>query len=179
MSEKWLQSQYIHQGEFFSLRSGQVALEDGKTAQREIIEHNGGAAVVPVLSDYSVVLVRQFRISIGQEILEIPGGRLLPGESPETRAKYELEEEVGYRAGRLIPLVTFYPSPGYTNEKVHIYLGLDLQKTQQNLDPGEKIEIVILSLAEIKNMLVRGEFIDGNMIIAMHKFLDYFKLHTD
>lgn len=173
MIETWLQNKEIYRGRIVSIRLGEVRLEDGRTAQREIIEHPGGAAIVPVLNDNSIIMVRQFRISIGKEILELPGGRLESGESPEHRACCELEEEIGYRAESIVPLAQFYSSPGFTNERVYIFLAFGLRKTAQNPEWDENVQLVTYSLKEAREMLLNGEFEDANAIIGLHGLFAY------
>lgn len=173
MREAWIRSKCTYEGQVVSLRVGEVRLENGRIAQREVVEHTGGSAVVPVLNDNSVIMVRQFRISIGKEILELPGGRLEPDESPEYRARCELEEEVGYRAGLMIPVACFYSSVGFTNERIHIFLGFQLQKTKQNLERDENVQLVIMPLEEVQKKLLNDEFEDANAIIGLHGLFTY------
>jgi ADP-ribose pyrophosphatase len=170
MKESWIQNHSVYEGRIFSVRNGQVRLEDGTEAYREVVVHGGGVGVVPVLDD-RVILVRQFRIAAGKVVVEIPAGRLEPGESPEHRARVELEEEIGYRAGRLERVASCYCSPGFTNEIDHIYLGLDLEKTRQQLEHDERIELVEYSLAEVERMLYRLEFDDAKTIIGLRELL--------
>ena len=98
--EKWTEREEKYKGKIFSLLSGKVQLDNGELVTRDIVHHNGGVAIVPVLDD-SVILISQFRISIEREILELPAGRLEEDETPEACARRELEEEIGYRAGKM------------------------------------------------------------------------------
>ena len=107
--ETWLNPKMVFEGKIFSVKVGEVRLDDGSLARREIVLHRGGVGIVPILND-EVLLVRQFRIAIGRPILEIPAGRLEEGEEPEHRAKVELEEEIGYRPGRLVYVASCYLS---------------------------------------------------------------------
>jgi ADP-ribose pyrophosphatase len=100
--ETWIDNQIVYKGKIVSLRTGTVRLDNGDTAKREVVEHQGGVAIIPVL-DGSVLLVRQFRIAVGRELAELPAGKLEPGETPEVCAGRELQEEISYRPGRLIP----------------------------------------------------------------------------
>src|SRR5689334_1273570 len=117
MMEKWIQQQEIYKGKIFSLWGGQAALDNGKIVVREYIRHPGGVGIVPVV-DGHVILIRQFRISIEREIIELPAGRLEPNEEPMSCAARELEEEIRYRANRLIPIASYYSSVGFTNERM-------------------------------------------------------------
>lgn len=170
MKETWLNHRIAYEGRIFSVRNGQARLEDGTEAYREIVVHGGGVGVVPVFDD-RVILVRQFRIAAGKTVVEIPAGRLEPGESPEHRARVEIEEEIGYRAGRLEHVASCYCSPGFTNEIDHIYLGFDLEKTRQQLEHDERIQLVEVTLAEVERMLDRLEFDDAKTIIGLRELL--------
>ena len=175
MKESWIVSNYLYRGPVVSLRVGEVRLEDGRTSSREVIEHSGGAAVVPVLEDKAVIMVRQFRIAIGKEILELPGGRLEPEEAPEFCAHRELEEETGYQATSLVRAACFYSSPGFTDEKIYIYLGFGLRKVAQNLEWDENVRLVALPLGEVWRRLINDEFEDANAIIGLNRLFTYLK----
>jgi ADP-ribose pyrophosphatase len=107
--EKWIRSEEIYKGDILSLQVGDVKLENGEVFRREVIRHNGGVAIVPVINN-SIFLIRQFRIAIERDILELPAGKLEIGESPEACAHRELGEEIGYRAGKMIFATSFYTS---------------------------------------------------------------------
>lgn len=173
MIESWIQSECKYKGKVFSVRVGEVSIEGGGGATREIVEHSGGAAAVPVLDDRSVILVRQFRIAIGKETLELPGGRLEPNDSPEQRALRELEEETGYQATSVVPAACFYSSPGFTDERIHIFLAFGLKKVGQNLETGEHLRLVIMPLEDIRQKLSNNEFEDANAIIGLSRLLAY------
>jgi ADP-ribose pyrophosphatase len=179
MKESWINSNYVYKGRVVSLRVGEVRLEDGRTSTREIIEHSGGAAVVPVLDNKSVIMVRQFRVSIGKEILELPGGRLEPDELPELCARRELEEETGYQATSLVRAACFYSSPGFTDERIYIYLGFGLKKIVQSLEWDENVRLVELPFGEIWRMLGNNEFEDANAVIGLHRLVAYLQSHSN
>lgn len=168
--EKWLHSDMIYQGRIVSLRVGDACLEDGTVAPREVVEHSGGVGIVPVV-DGSVVLVKQFRIAVNDYVLEIPAGRLEPGEDPEHRARCELEEEAGYRSGRFVLAAECYPSPGFTNQVDYIYLAFDLVPCEARPEYDERIEVVRVPIAEIPERLARNEFKDAKTIIGFHELL--------
>ena len=167
--ETWLDKSTIYQGRIFSVERGTAALDDGTRVPREIVLHHGGVGVLPVLDD-AVILVRQFRIATGKEILEIPAGKLEPGEDPAYRAQCELEEEAGYRAGRLEKIAACYCSPGFTNQRDHIYLGFDLEAVPRRLEFDERIELVHVPHAEIPSCL-RNDIEDAKTILALQAFL--------
>jgi ADP-ribose pyrophosphatase len=114
-----------------------------------------------------VALVRQYRHPARAELLEIPAGKLEAGESPDKCVARELEQEIGWRAGRLEKLCEFYPTPGFCEEKLHVYLATELQPATQQLDDDELIEIVYLPLAEAVRQAVSGALVDSKTIIAL------------
>ena len=109
--ESWVQDETVYEGRVVSLRVGEARLDDGTIVPREVVEHPGGVGVVPVLDD-AVVLIRQYRIAIGRDVLEIPAGKLEGDEEPESCGRRELEEETGYRAGRMVAVGSYYASGG-------------------------------------------------------------------
>jgi len=173
--ERWLKKWTPFQGKIFSVVAGVVATGTGTTTEREIVEHNGGVAIVPVHED-SVLLIRQFRISVGKEILEIPAGRLeLDDDHPSRRAARELEEEVGYTAQRMELVSEYYSSVGFTNERMLLYLASDLVKSKKEGDWDEDIRIVPVKLNEIAKMLAEGKITDSKTIIGLFYCLSRFR----
>lgn len=170
--ETWVKKKEIHNGRIFSLWGGEVALDNGEQTVREIVQHPGGVAVVPVV-DHNVILISQFRIAIGRDLIELPAGRLEPGENLMDCARRELEEEIGYRAKELIPLASYYSSAGFTDERMHIFLARDLEKTTLKLEADERIREVILSVGMIEAKLNAQEFEDAKTIIGLREFLAY------
>ena len=168
--ETWIRRETVYQGRIFSLLVGETRLDDGRVVIREMVQHNGGVAVVPVLDD-SVILVRQFRIAIGRSLLELPAGRLEGDEAPEQRARLELEEETGYRAGRMVLAASYYSSVGFTDERMFIFLAFDLEATAQNLEFDERIEIVKWPIATLENRLAAHEIEDAKTIIGLRALL--------
>lgn len=165
--ERWVSSETVYSGKIITLRTGTVRLDDGIEAFREVVEHPGAVGVLPSFSD-SVLLVRQYRIAVGKELLEIPAGKLEGDETPEHRGRVELEEEAGYRAGKMVSLGHFYPSCGVLTEKLHLFLATELEQTEQRLETDERIECVRLSHEEVRRRLEAHEFEDGKTIIALH-----------
>lgn len=170
--ETWIRQEERYKGKIVSLWVGQVRLDDGNIAVREVIRHPGGVCIVPVLGD-SVILISQFRITIGREILELPAGRLEANEDPETCARRELEEEVGYRAGRIVRAASYYSSVGFVDEKMHLFLAFDLRKTEQRPDQDEHIHPVVLTVEEIRRRLVNREFEDSKTLIGLRELIAY------
>ena len=170
--ETWITKKEIHKGKIFSLWGGQVSLDNGDTAVREYVRHSGGVAIVPVI-DNNVILIRQFRIAIGRELMELPAGRLEPDEDPAACARRELEEEIGYRAQELIPLASYFSSVGFTDERMHIFLALEPEKATLKLEADERIREVMMPVEMIQEKLAAQEFEDAKTIIGLREFLAY------
>jgi len=145
----------------------EVTLPNGRTTTLDLIRHPGAAAVVPFLSDDEVLLIRQYRYAAGGEIYEVPAGKLDPGESPETCARRELEEETGYRAARIEYLATIWTTPGFTDERIHLFAARDLAPAEQQLDHDEMIELVPMSLGEALDLVWRGALDDAKSALAL------------
>jgi ADP-ribose pyrophosphatase len=122
-----------------------------------------------------VILVRQFRIAIGRDILELPAGKLELGETPEACAHRELGEEIGYQAEQMLFATSYYSSVGYTDERMHIFLAFQLRKVPQHLDPDEDIQVEYIPIAEISERLARREFEDAKTIVGLRELLAYIK----
>ncbi len=157
----------IFQGRVISLSLEEHRLPDGRVARFEIVRHPGGAAVLPVLDDGRLVFVRQLRPAVGGMVLELPAGRLDDGEDPATCAARELQEEVGYRPGRLEKLGEMLPAVGFCNERIHLFVASDLEAVPQALEHDEFLEILVLSLDEALARLDRGEIVDGKSALAL------------
>ena len=168
--EIWKESKIIYDGVVVRLRVGEVELDDGSSAYREVVEHKGGVCILP-FTGHSVILVRQFRIAVGEYVLEAPAGKLEADEDPAYRARCELEEETGRRARAVLSLGYIFASVGYCSERIHQFLALDLETVPRNLDPEERIELVEIPLDEIPGMLDRGEIRDGKTALILHTLL--------
>ncbi len=174
--ETWEQDEVIYDGAIFRVRKGEVRLDDGTLAPREVMDHPGGVAVVPY-HDGKVYLVRQYRIAVGDEVLELPAGRLEGDEDPAERAAAELEEEAGLTAGRLVHVATCYASPGCSSELDHIFLGLDVRKTEARPEYDEVLEPVELTLEQVEDMLDHLVFNDAKTIIGLRELQRYLDKH--
>lgn len=170
--ETWKESEILYEGKVVRLRVGQVTLDNGETAVREVVEHPGGVCIAP-FTGHSVLFVRQFRIALGKYILEAPAGKIEEAEEPAFRAARELEEETGYRAGKLISVGGVYSSVGFCSEKIHLYLALGLEYVGQCLDLEERIELVELPMDEIRRSLRENTFEDGKTILVLRALIDY------
>ncbi len=170
--ETWISRKTVYDGKLLRLDRGTVRIEDGREAQREVIVHPGGVAIVPVIEN-AVVLVRQFRIAIGRDILEIPAGKFEPDDTPEHRARMELEEETGLSPGQLVPIGRMYPSVGFLTEALHLFLAFDLREVPARPEWDERIEIVKMPIAEVRTRLKSHEFEDGKTRVGLHALLDH------
>jgi ADP-ribose pyrophosphatase len=157
----------IYQGRVVNLNLETVRLPNGATVELEIIHHPGAAAIVPMKDEETVLLIRQYRHAAGGYILEIPAGTLRPGEDPGACAARELEEEIGFRPSALEPLATFFTTPGFTDEVIHIYKATGLMPGKQNLDHDEVLEVVELSLREAIGRIGDGTIRDGKTIVGL------------
>lgn len=157
----------IYRGRTFDVEVDQVRLPNGKEVEMEIVRHRGAAAVIPLLDDGTVIFVRQYRYATGGWLLEIPAGKLDGGESPEACARREVEEEVGYRAGKLEPLGWIWATPGFADEKIHLFLATDLAPAQQGLEEDEVLHIERMPLQDAIALAARGDFHDSKSICAL------------
>jgi ADP-ribose pyrophosphatase len=165
------QRKEIYRGRIVNLVVDEITTDQGIDTIREVFQHPGGAAVVPVLADGDVLLVRQFRYPMQEYILELPAGKIDAGEPPEETAARELVEEVGYKAGRLTKIAECYSTPGFCDEKLHIYLAEDLAPAQAPGDHDEDLEVVRLTRAEVQEHLKQGRFRDAKTIIGIQHLL--------
>ena len=163
-----LSSRSVHDGRIVKLSIEEVRLPNGNTATLELIRHPGASAVVPVDAAGNVILVRQYRHATGSWLLEVPAGTFdYPGEPPEDCARREVEEETGYRAGRLVPLGWIWTTPGFTDEKIWLYLALELVPTRSALEEDEVLTVEKLPLAEAARRAVSGEIVDAKSVCAL------------
>jgi ADP-ribose pyrophosphatase len=154
-------------GKRFRVVRREVERRDGGTERREMIVHPGCVVLLPVLDDGRVLLILNHRFTVGRTLWELPAGTLDPGESPEQCAARELEEETGYRAGRLTPLLQFYTAPGISDERAHVFLAEGLTRGEQHLDDTEKIEVHALPVDEVKRMVSERKLEDAKSIASL------------
>jgi ADP-ribose pyrophosphatase len=157
----------IYTGRVITVNVDTVTLPNGLTVDLEVVRHPGAAAVVPLKDDGMVILIRQFRHAAGGFIYEIPAGKLDPGEDPRVCAARELEEEVGYRAGRLDLLSSIFTAPGFTDEVIHIYKATELTIGRQQLDRDEVLEAIEMPLVEAIRMIEAGAIRDAKSIVGL------------
>ena len=159
-----------YEGKIFNAIRATVRLDDGQEATRDIVEHPGGAGAV-AYTGHSVILIKQFRIPVEMDVLEIPAGKLEGAEDPQKRGEAELLEETGYRAGKMTSLGVIYPSAGFSTEKIHLYVAEDLEFVGQKTEWDEQIEVVEYSIDEIRTMLDDHSIDDAKTVIALYRFL--------
>jgi len=160
----------LYRGRVVDLVVDEIQYPSGKTGLREIVRHPGGSVVVPLFEDGTVLLVQQLRYPLGEEILELPAGKLAPGEDPREAAGRELEEETGYRAAHLAKLSSIYTSPGFCDEELHIYLATGLARSAggPRREEGEaSMTMQSVTLSEALAMIGRGEIRDGKTIVGL------------
>jgi ADP-ribose pyrophosphatase len=153
-------------------RKIQVALDvtvnaDGTPVRRDVVLHPGAVAILPLIDDEQVCLIRNERMVVGETLLEIPAGTLEPPEAPEAAAVRELAEETGYRAGRWDKLTEFYPSPGVLNERTHLFLARELTPGAMNLDHDEHIHPEIVAWRQALSWVREGVIRDAKTMIAI------------
>nr|WP_066635522.1 NUDIX hydrolase [Desulfolucanica intricata] len=165
--EKTIDSKVIYQGKILNLRLDTVTLPNGNTGAREIVEHSGAVAIVAITDDQKVVLVKQYRHPVGEVLLELPAGKLESGENPLQCARRELKEETGWEAAEWIELTTFYTSPGFSNEKMYLYLAKNLSYTGQKLDEDEFVQVILMTLDDAVQRVLSGEIHDSKSIAGI------------
>jgi ADP-ribose pyrophosphatase len=165
--ERTIASERIFDGRIIQLKVDDVLLPNGKTAKREIVHHPGAVAVLPLTDDGKMIAVRQFRKPLELTIVEIPAGKLEKGEDPLACAKRELEEETGYRAERFEHLSSFYTSPGFADELLHLYVATGLQAGETRPDEDEFVEVLALTLDEAHELHRAGKIRDAKTVLAL------------
>ncbi len=171
MIEKRLSGETIFEGHVVKLVKDKVLCPNGNESFREIVRHNGGAAVLCINENEEILLVKQFRYAYDEVMYEIPAGKLEKNEDPLLAAKRELEEETGNKADSLDFLGAIYPTCGYSSEIIYLYLAKNCKKTQTHFDDDEVIESKFYKLDDVKNMILNGEIKDAKTICALSYYL--------
>ncbi len=164
--ETWNERKVVYEGHIFNVETGTATIENGQIAPRDLVVHPGAVGIVP-FNGHSVILVKQFRIAVGETMLEIPAGKLEGDEDPADRARIELIEEAGYTIGTLIPKGFIYPSVAFLTEKIYLFLAFDLGETPAQPEWDEDIEVVEMPLAEVREKLCQGYFTDVKTIAGL------------
>ncbi len=162
----------VHTGKIIKLDRDHIRYPDGSEADIEIIRHSGAAAVVPFLTDPEgddpqILMLRQYRYAAGGYVYEIPAGRLDPGEAPIVCAARELKEETGCSAKAIVPLITMLTTPGFTDERIHLFLATEITHGDHAREADEFVDIVVLRLSEALELVQRGEIPDGKSALGL------------
>ncbi|NLV49707.1 MAG: NUDIX hydrolase [Clostridiales bacterium] len=173
--EKKLSGNVVYNGIIVSVRMDKAEVASGHIVNREVVDHPGGVAVLPVDGEGNAYLVRQFRYPFMKEMLEVPAGKLEPGEDPLECAIRELKEETGFTAGEIIDMHVIYASPGISSEVLHAYLAIDLSSGQMELEEDEFLSVEKWPLDELLEMCLNGEIHDGKTIITIMKATEILK----
>ncbi len=169
----------LHQGRVFRLVNEKYTLDNGVTSDMDFIQHPGAAAMVPMLNQTEVVLIKQYRHAIREFIWEIPAGTLDPEESAINCAKRELIEEIGYSANDWHQLGTITPLPGCSDERIHIFLASELKPAKQDLDDDEMLNVHKMELSKALQMILNGEIQDGKTISGLFLAFNWLKRGPD
>ena len=166
LTEKTVKQNVVFEGKIIRVRCDDAELPDGKPCKREVVDHAGGASVLYV-REGKVLLVRQFRYPYMEETLEIPAGKLNPGEDPARTAARELAEETGWQPASVKHMFTIYPTPGYSAEKIYIYRAHGVREGQVHPDEDEFVTAAFYPIDEVLSMIEKGEIKDAKTIIAV------------
>ena len=168
LQEIQLEGAQVYRGKLLDVRQDRVQLPDGQVSTREYVVHQGAAVVIPILDSGELIFERQFRYPLGKTLLELPAGKIDPGEAPATTAKRELLEETGYSAREWRYLGVMHPCVGYSNERIEIFLARGLQQESgQQLDHGEFLDLLKMSLDDAILAVRNGEITDSKTITAL------------
>lgn len=175
LEEKTLKKTYIYKGKIINVRADDAELPNGKTAKREVVEHPGGVTVAALTADNELMFVRQFRYPYSEVALELPAGKLEPGEDPLKAGKRELREETGAVAEKYFDLGKFYPTPGYCNEIIHMYAAKNLTFTDLDPDEDEFLAVEKIPLETAVEMVLGNEIRDGKTQAAVLKTAEFIR----
>jgi ADP-ribose pyrophosphatase len=157
LKERLTSSRTVFEGRLLTVRVDKVELAGGGAAEREVVHHPGAVAIVALLADDRVVMIRHYRHAAGEVLWELPAGVQEPGEDPLACGRRELIEETGYEPGELTPLLSTFLSPGFSSEIIHLFLARRLRQVGSSEEPDERIEVHLLPLDEAVGMVLRGE----------------------
>lgn len=175
LREEVILEESIYDGRIVHVKQQLIRQPDTSFRLREVVEHNGGVAILAISPDDEVYMVRQYRTATKAALLEIPAGKLELNEDPEECARRELEEECALKARTLNSLGTFLPTPGYCSELIYLYWTDDFEQGEQDLDDGENLELYRVPLQDAIDMINEGKILDGKTQIAI---LKYVMLHS-
>ncbi|WP_077367647.1 NUDIX hydrolase [Anaerosalibacter sp. Marseille-P3206] len=171
--EKTMKTERIYEGKILNLRIDTVELPDKKYSKREIVEHPGAVAIVALTDENEIILVKQYRKAVERELLEVPAGKLEIGEEPKETAIRELKEETGFTPKKIEYLLEFYTSPGFSNEKMYLFLASGLVEGEAQPEKDEYIEVKKVKLDDLIDMILKGEIMDSKTIVSAFTVKDY------
>lgn len=173
LKEKTLSSKEIYKGNIIQVSIEEVQLPNGKTSKREIVKHPGAVAIIALTSEKKLVLVRQYRKPLDMVIYEIPAGKLELGEEPFHCVERELEEETGYRSDSIKHIQSFYTSPGFADEIVHLYFTDELEKLENSagLDDDEFLDLIEVTIDEAEKLIEENKIYDAKTVFAVQYLL--------
>lgn len=167
MSEVALSSQTVFKGKLLHVKSDQVRLPNGHESVREYIIHPGAAMIIAMLDDQTMVLERQYRYSLNRHFIELPAGKIDPGEDPLQTAQRELQEECGYLASEWRHLTTLHPGIGYSNERIELYLARGLTRVEHKLDEDEFLEVLHVPVIEAMHWIRDGRITEAKAVTGL------------
>lgn len=171
-----VKSEKIFEGKIINLRVDTVELQNKKYAKREIVEHRGACAIIAINDKDELLLVKQYRKSIEDYTIELPAGKIDLSEDPIDCAYRELNEETGFKANNMIKVFEFYSSPGFSNEKIHLYITENIIFTETHLDEDECIDVIMVNREKAKEMINSSQIIDSKTLIGILYWLNRLSL---
>lgn len=165
--EVTLSTKLIYKGKILNLRVDTVQLPNGNQSKREVVEYEGAVGIVALPSEHEILMVRQFRYPVKKEFLEIPAGKLERGEAPLDCAQRELREETGAVAQNWEKICSFYSTPGFSNEKMHLFLATNISFQEQNLDEDEFVEVEKMDFYDALQLIRKGVICDAKTIVSV------------
>ena len=162
-----IESRQVFDGRVLGLTVDRVRLANGRVSDLEVVKHGGAVAIVPLTAEGEVLLVRQFRYATGDWLLEVPAGKLDSGEDPQVAAVRELEEETGFRAGSVESLGWVWTTPGFSNEKIWLYLARELAPSRQALEDDEVLTVERIPLADAVEQALDGRLRDSKSVACL------------
>jgi len=163
-TERKVTGKTVFEGHIIQVELDEIALPNGRPAQREVVRHPGGVCVLALDQDGQVTLVRQYRYPMAEHIIELPAGKLDPGEEPSAAARRELEEETGLRAGKLTYLGYLLASPGFCDERLHMFLAQELEHLDSHPDEDEFLDVFTMPYSELLSKVMAGELHDAKSV---------------